>query len=75
MGAFQAIAYSVLASIIFCIGYISFRTARFPAVQMITGGRKWLAVLLCAVIFLLGFGSAAKLTDHYLNNTPNYTDE
>ena len=53
MGAFQAIAYSVLASIIFCIGYISFRTARFPAVQMITGGRRWLAVLLCAALYLV----------------------
>ena len=31
---------------------------------------RYFAVLLCAVIFLLGFGSAAKLTDHYLNNTP-----
>lgn len=52
MGAFQAIVYSVLAAIIFCIVYVSLRTAHFPMILRITGGRKCPAVLLSAALYI-----------------------
>lgn len=52
MWAFMAIAAAVLAGVLFCIIYVSMRTARFPFIVRISGGRRFIAILIAMVFYL-----------------------
>lgn len=53
MVVFILIALAVLLGVLFCMVYVSFRTARFPFVQRLAGGRKRVAVLIAFFFYLL----------------------
>ena len=52
MGAFMVLAVLVLLAVLFCLIYVSMRTARFPFVLRMTGGRKRVAVLISFAAYL-----------------------
>jgi predicted MPP superfamily phosphohydrolase len=51
MWAFAILAALVLLAVLLCLIYLSFRTARFPFIQTVSGGRKKIAVLFALAIY------------------------
>ena len=55
MGAFIVIVIGVVAGVAFFMSYVSRRTASFPLVQSLMGGRKRLAFWVCFAVWALLF--------------------
>ena len=66
MGAFLFIVAGVVAGIVFCVRFISLKTARFPFVQQLSGGRKRAAFWMCVAFYLL-LGVILGLTLNMVN--------